>query len=307
MILEKALHRKIISVSVVIAFIALAGIVTSYKIPDEGLITSCYVILGFSFISIITSFAIKFKETKWLRRTTRYSVFLLPFLIIIFLIAEYYFNIELNNDAAIIFPSIILFLFALIALAQIYLYTDAAALTGNIVFIMLIIVGIFFKRNHWPLAGWIITFGSAILSIGNFMYGIRCLFLTQKITYLKNVSFSGCCILSIAFLGQLFKLQHWAGAGVLVMVGFVSLIVGTLYILLTLHSSGIIDWQPFHKKILIRILLPWVFIFILYISRYMIPELNRLIWTPNIDKKVDQYGFGMSDYTIDNQNGLNPK
>ena len=301
--MEKNLHKKIVIVSIIVALIALAGIALSYKVPDEGLITSCYVMLGFSFISILTSFAIKFQHIKWLRRIARYSLFLLPFLVIIFLITVYF----SNNDAAIILPSIILFLFMCVALTQIFLYTDALALTGNIVFIMLIIAGIIFKRNHWPLAGWIITFGSAILSIGNFMYGIRCLFLAGKITYLKNVSFLGCCILSVAFLGQLFKLQHWAGAGTLVIIGFTSLIVGTMFILLTLHSSGFIDWQPFHKKILVRILIPWVFIFILYLSRYMIPELNRLIWTPNTDKKVAPYGFGMTDYSIDDKNGLNLK
>ena len=301
--MEKAINRKIVLVSIVVAFIALVGIALSYKVPDEGLSTSCYVILGLSFISILTSFAIKFQSTKWLWRSAKYSVFLLPFLLIIFLIS-YYFS---NNESAMILPSIILSLFILIALTQIFLYTDAVSLAGNIVFILLIIVGIIFKRNHWPLGGWIITFGSVMMIIGNFMYGIRCLFLADKIPYLKNVSFLGCCILSIAFLGQLFKLQHWAGAGTLVIAGFSLLIVGTMFILLTLHSSGFIDWQPFHKKILRRILLPWVFIFILYISRYMVPELNSLIWSPNIDKKVATYGFKMSDYTIDNKNGLNPK
>jgi hypothetical protein len=108
----------------------------------------------------------------------------------------------------------------------------------------------------------------------------------------------------------MFKLQHWPAAGYLLQIGLASLIIGTLYILLTLHSSGFIDWKKFHKKILGKILIPWTFIFIMYISRFMVPELYTLIWSPDsfITKKTEQpYGFDMKDYIINNKDLIKPE
>src|SRR4030043_487292 len=152
------------------------------------------------------------------------------------------------------------------------------------------------STSGFPVGVIILIVFAMFISVGSFMFGIRCLFLAENITYFRNVSFWGGCVISIAFLGQLFKLQHWAGAGIFSIMCLIFLIIGTLYFLLTLHSSGFIDWKPFHKKILRRILIPWTFIFILYISRFMVPDLNHIIWSPDtfiINRTVPAYGFGM--------------
>ena len=174
-----------------------------------------------------------------------------------------------------------------------------------ILFIILIMTGLFMKRQHWPLAGMTITGFTLLLSAGCFMFGLRCLFLGGKMTYFRNVTFFGGIFTAIAFMGQLFKIQHWTGAGPLVITGFTGLILGSIYVLITLHSSGYIDWQPLHKKVLRKILIPWTFIFFMYISRYMVPELNTLIWTPDVTrKKLSSYGFMMKDYSVEEKNGI---
>jgi hypothetical protein len=233
-------------------------------------------------------------------------MFLLPF----FAVAAVYIDYTGSNNSVFIILFVFVLILTLLTLIHLFLYTNAISLTGVIVLLLFIVTGMYFKRNHWPLAGMIMTTFSFLLSVGSFMYGIRCLFLADKIIYFRNASFFGSCALSIAFLGYLFKFQHWAGAGPLVIVGFASQIVVTIYILLTLHSSGFIDWQPFYKKILRRILIPWTFILFLYISRFMVPELNTLIWTPEArktDRTVPIYGFGMKDYKIENKNEINPE
>ena len=281
------------------AIIGLAGTVSGYIIADSDITTLSIIMLVFSFISIITSLAIKYQENKKIRDAARYSVILLPFLIVLYII----FSIYSGNTLLFIISSVFICLFILLAQINLFLYTDAKALTGTIIFLILLIVGIYLKRNRLIFAGNAIALSSCILAFGYIMFGIRCLFLADQVKYLRNVSFYGSCIICISFLGQLFKLQHWPAAGWMLMIGFTSMIVGTIFILLTLHSSGFIDWQPYHKNILRRLLLPWSFIFVLFLFRFMLPDLNDKIWSP--DKKIAPYGFGMSDYPIEKKNGLN--
>jgi hypothetical protein len=306
--MQKSLQRKIIIGSLVAAFVSLAaGLITALIFDLEPATVASMLLLSFSLLTIISLYALEILVKSWVRKIVKYSLFLFPIsgFISVF-IAVAYSEYSAGFYVSLIFTLLLLIL----VLIHLFLYTDAISLTSVIILLSLLIVGIFFKRMHWPLASLIISMFSTLLSAGSFMFGIRCLTLSGKNTYFRNVTFIGSCALSISFLGQMFKLQHWAFAGVLVVIGFTSLIVGTIYVLITLHSSGFIDWQPFYKKILRRILIPWTFIFILYVSRYMVPELNSLIWSPDarkIDRNIPAYGFNMKDYTIENRNGINPE
>jgi hypothetical protein len=301
-----SLHNKILIISSGVVVISLGTLITGLILGIEGAIIFPALTLIFSCCSIITIYALKIKDKNWARKSAKYSMFLLPVVVA----AAVYVNFTGGlNILAIILYFFVLVL-AILTMIHLFLYTDAISLTGVILLLLFIITGIFFKRQHWPMAGVIITGSSFLLSVGSFVFGIRCLFLSERINYFRNVSFYGSCALSLAILGLAFKMQHWMGAGVLVIIGLISLILGTLYILITLSSSGFIDWQPFHKKILRRILIPWAFFFFLMVSRFMVPELNALIWTPDarkIEKTTPAYGFGMRDYKIEDKNGVNPE
>jgi hypothetical protein len=170
------------------------------------------------------------------------------------------------------------------------------------------LLGMFLKRNHLFGAGYALTVGCGLLSIGSFMFSIRCLFLSENQAYFRNITFFGGIILSLSFLGSLFKLQHWPGAGPLLMTSLVLLILGTVFLLFTLHSSGIIEWSSAFKRIFVKILIPWAFIFFIYFSRFLIPDLYDLIWSPNAKRtesaETTITGFGMKDYEIEKKNGL---
>jgi len=302
--MEKPLYGKILLISLGVALISLGILIAGLIRKSEGAILFPALILIFSVSAIISLYALKLQDKKWARKSAKYSMFLFPIVVT----AALYVNIPGGINMLSIILYFFALIFAILACIHLFLYTNAVSLTGVILLIIFILTGIFFKRQHWPLAGALIAGSSFILSIGSFIFGIRCLFLSERIYYFRNVSFYGSCILSVAILGLAFKMQHWMGAGVLVLIGLISLILGTLYILITLSSSGFIDWQPFHKKILRRILIPWTFFFFLMVSRFMIPELNTLIWTPDarkIERTVPAYGFGMEDYTIDNKKGVN--
>ena len=306
--MEKTIHRKILVGSLVGIFIISAGLTAVIiRVPESVSFGPFFIFLySFPLSSIIALYAMKLKDKSWARKTAKYSLFALPvpIALVIHLISTSGF--PLVNIILIV----IVVLFFLLTWVQLFIYADATSLSGVIIILILLVAGIFMKRNHLLYSGLIISVSSMFISLGSYMFGIRCLFLSENITYFRNLSFSGGCIIAIAFLGQLFKLQHWAGADIFLTIGLVFLIIGTLYLLLTLHSSGFIDWKPFYKKILRRILIPWTFIFILYISRYMVPELNTIIWSPDTfvtNRTVPDYGFGMKDYTLKNTDSSKPE
>jgi hypothetical protein len=305
--MQKSLRRKIIIGSLATAFVSLAGLIIAFVLGFGLVAIFPMLFLSGSLLTIISLRAIDLKDKSWARKLAKYSLFLLPVSGLISILVA----ITYSEYSIAFYISLVSTLsFLILVLIHLFLYTDATSLTSIIIFLSFSIVGIFFKRMHWPLAGLIITTFSMLLSAGSFMFGIRCLTLADKNTYFRNVSFSACLAISIAFLGHMFKLQHWPIAGILVVSGMASLIVVTIYVLITLHSSGFIDWQPYYKKILRRILIPGAFIFILFISRYMVPELNTLIWSPDSlrsERKAAGYGFEMRDYKIEEKNGIKPE
>ena len=298
--MDKSTFRNINIISALIIITSLTLVL--FHLTEES--TPLFIlILLFALLAIIASISIKFKEKIWLRRTVKYTSIFLPFFILGGALWGYFYATDNTN---IMIPIIALLFFLILSLIHFYLYSDLTSSFGSFVFILLLIIGIIFKRNHWFFGGWILFIGSAALGVGNLMFGIRYVLEENKIKYLKNLCLIGGLILAFAYSGQLFKLQHWPGAGPLVIIALVSLILGSFYVLLTLHSSGFADWQPLYKKIFIKLLIPWIFILFLYLSRYMIPELNALIWTKSdyIKKAEITNGFDMNDYTIENKNGL---
>ena len=195
----------------------------------------------------------------------------------------------------------ILLVITILALMHIFLFTDAGSLTSTILLLLLITLGFVFKHFHLPFSSNITTVGLTLLFLGIYIYGIRCLFLAGKNSYLKYLVFLGSCFISIALAGLMFKLQHWPGGYVLVTIANYSMVIGTIVVLLTLPSSGYIEWHDLHKKIFKRILVPWMFIFALFIMSFLIPKTFKAIMAPENKRSIS---FEMHDYIIENKNGL---
>jgi hypothetical protein len=298
---NKLLQRNLLISSMVIIIISFLGLIFAISSEEEYVIATPAFLLLFSLFLLISSLAIRYKDVIWLTKSAKWSVYILPIYALGTMIFGYLNGTTLFFWLLIMIGAVV----TILALLHLFIYSDSSFMPAMVVFILLLIVGIYFKRNRWPLASAIMINASCFISVGSFMFGIKCLFIAGRESYFRNTAFTGSIIISLAYLGQLFKIQHWPLGGFITIAGFGGLIIGTLYIMITLHTSGYIEWDSILKKKFRQILIPWAFIFILYISRYMVPELNSLIWTPDVTrKKLSNYGFTMKDYSVEEKNGI---
>jgi hypothetical protein len=309
--MEKALHKRITIISVIIMVLAtLAEIVLVLLIKSgrfhfsfdiSGVSTAWVLLMTFSVIALLTSYSIINKEKSWIRKTAKYTLYVSPLILTGLAI-----GLEItNNIILLIVLGILMVVATAFTLMPIFVFANPVNLTSTIIFLSLIIVSILLKRFHFFLAGICLTVSLGIFSLGSYMYGIRCLYLAEKNRFLKYVAFLGSCVVTIFLMGLLFKVQHWALNPFLVSTGQISLVLGTIVVLLALPSSGFVEWQPLHKKILRRLIFPWALIFLLFIIRFLLPEVDAIIW-PRQTKSAE-IGFGMDDYTIENKNNLKPE
>jgi hypothetical protein len=78
---------------------------------------------------------------------------------------------------------------------------------------LIIITGIIFKINHWPGAGWLLTFGLTFLAVFFIPAALVNNYRSQhaeRNLLLYIVTGVTCLVL---FIAMLFKVQHWPGAG----------------------------------------------------------------------------------------------
>jgi hypothetical protein len=294
------LHKKILVNSLIILMISIVGLIISLSASIEDLIVACILLACCSIGAILTSYAVRFQDNIILRRSSFISIFVVVISGIYLAFLPY----NEYNFITFVIPLIIAIISVLLALIYVFVLTDATSLTAIFILIFIFLIGLFFKRLHFPGAGLLLTSSSVFLGGGSFLYGIRCMFISEKISYLKNLSFYGGLIILISFLGLSFKIQHWTGAGLLATIGLITMIASTFYLLMSFHTSGFTEWKLFHKKILRRLLIPWTLVFVLFIMRFLLPDLNAKIWSP--DRKYT-FGFSMSDYPVENKNGLEIK
>jgi len=247
---------------------------------------------------MLTSYSIYHKEKTYIGKTAKFVFFVYP----VILIAAFIGLMNSTNTILVVAVSTLLLFLTIIFLMHIFVFANAAALTSTIVFIALIIFCIIIKRFHVSYSGAFIGAILLLFIMGCFMFGIRCLYLAEKNNYLKYVAFSGSIIITIFFMGLLWKLMHWPLGNLFVNSSSLLLPLGTIIFLLTLPSSGFIEWKTLHKKILFRLLLPWTLIFLLFILRYLLPEVNSIIWTGDVTRVRN--GFDMPDYKIELKNNL---
>jgi hypothetical protein len=89
---------------------------------------------------------------------------------------------------------------------------------SGIVIINIFVVGALFKIQHWPGAGILITLGLGLFSLGFLPLAFIQSYKGNGKKY-KSLYIAGFICAFICFIGAMFKIQHWPGAGWFLMVG----------------------------------------------------------------------------------------
>jgi hypothetical protein len=270
-------------------------------------------LLFLSGLNLITLFSLKYSERKWLRNIARFSLYAL----ILTLIAGYLLNDYINtfpfNTPIKIFLIVLfftlVFLSCLFTPIYIFLLKEAGEIKDVLVLLLLIVISLVLVRIFFYntdigeyLFGAFMAL-TILTGCGIYMYGVRCLLKVEKNRYLKIVSYLAC--LFIAFGSIVFAaIMSSEGVYALELIYFIPAILLTLTVLLSLPISGYVNWTSLHKKILKKIMISWLFFFLIFSVRFIFPEYFKIF-----EYKADQpsYQFDMKDYELQNKNGLKPE
>jgi hypothetical protein len=302
--MEKALHKKIIKVSLIAAFIGLALMAAGFIISQGDMyLTYGRSLISISLISMLVSYIIVNHHNIKLKKVSKYSLIIYPLFI-----AAGYLLIVLGNTGRLKYPSTITIIFIVtlfavitfLSLLYIFLYTDTAGKRGTLIILFIVFLHFITRRFYIPYRMFTFILSSILISVGSIMFGIRCLYLAEKNTYFKYLAFLGNFFIGISFLALPLKLWGVIGTDNILYFCDFTMVIGTIIILVTFSSSGYLEWQELHKKILKRILIPWIFIFFLFIMRYLLPEVWKFIYSPVNYEKMP--GFEMVDYSLKDNN-----
>ena len=98
----------------------------------------------------------------------------------------------------------------------------------------LVSLGCLYKIMHWPFAGIMLTVGMLILAILFLPLAVRSSYKAEPNKKLKTLYILVAIVFAIDFIGSLFKVMHWPGAKVLIMISlplpFVVLLHISLYL-----------------------------------------------------------------------------
>lgn len=103
--------------------------------------------------------------------------------------------------------------------------------TLGVISVIVLIIGIIFKMNHWPGAGIIVSVSSLAL----FVFFITYLFIGIKALSTGIEKASGISVgvaMCLTLAAFLFKVQHWPGAGILIIISLLALLVAGILLII---------------------------------------------------------------------------
>ena len=148
--------------------------------------------------------------------------------------------------------------------------------------VIIFLIGMFFKRNHWPLAGTILTVGIGILCITSLVNAVRFHFLLRKNPFLRWFGSISCIIITVYMFSWLVMMQHWSAkvGNTLGYIGIVLFVLSVLGMVFTLPGSDYLNWSMIERKIFYRsVIVPMVIVFSLIIISLVFSE--AFLWLMN--------------------------
>lgn len=270
-------------------------------------------ILILSCLNLIALFALRYSEHNWLRKIARFSRYILILTLLVgFFLNDYVNTYPLGTpfkDFLMVLFITLITLSCIFTMIYVFLLNDPKEIRDVLVLLLLIVVSLVLQRfffdntrkvDYLFLAFILLTM---LTGWGMYMFGMRCIFIVVKNLYLKVVSYLACLLIAFGSLVFAFIISE-ERVKVLELIYFIPAILLTITVLLSLPVSGFINWTSLHKKILKKVMISWMFFFLIFSVRFVFPEYFRIIETKDYNPA---YHFTMKDYELQNKNGLNPE
>jgi hypothetical protein len=289
---ERSIHKRITVISALLLIPAFGFLVWSFINPDEAILGLGVILLTLPITLFSGSYSIVNDNKNWLRRTARLSLYFCPILILA--LPFIYSQAEVNTAVIL---SLIPYLLIVITSIQLFIYDEPGSLRSTLILLLFIIISIIAKKFQLPYSSIPFTLGISWFCIGTMMFTVRCLYLSGTNKYFEYMTLFANSLIFFSLLGFLFKIQHWPVGNLFMNIANFLMVIGTIIVLVILPFSGYIDWNTVHKKILRRILLPWAFIFFMFLFKFLIPESWNAFWGTSQSKQSP--AFGMTDYKVE--------
>lgn len=144
--------------------------------------------------------------------------------------------------------------------------TSAQYYNWPVIMVLLLLVGMFFKRQHWPLAGVLLTTGIFFLCLTSIINVFRIQVLAKKSPFLRWFGTISYIIISTYMFGWIIMVQRWPKeiGDIFGYTGIVLFVFSILGMVFTLPGSKFLSWTEVEKKIFFRsILIPLGIVFCL--------------------------------------------
>jgi hypothetical protein len=243
-------------------------------------------------ISVIISLvSLRFENNRIFRRIIIILALLLPVYIFINLAPEQWIDVASNTATTLFFSGFILSSAA--TAIYVFILSKADSTCGLILIVMYLILCIILYPIYEFADNDTIVFGFFVFGPGLVMFGIRSLFIVQKNNYLIILT-SWVCLLVFLVSWEIIWINP-DNAQITLVIYSILIFLTTILVLFSLPFSGYVQWSEMHKKLLKKLIIPWVFVLLIVSFRFIFPDLGKVLFR---DKQNDFQEFGMRDYEL---------
>ncbi len=300
--MNTSLSKWLIGGSIALFIISLGLIIFTdlYSRSDtDYILFNALMVLILSISVIISLISLRFENNRIFRRIITILAFLLPVYIFINLAPEEWINV--SSDTAIVFFFTGFLLSSAAAAIYIFILSKADSVLGLVLIVIYLVLCIILRQIYEFADEDTIVFGFFVFGPGLVMFGIRSLFVLHNNNYLIILT-CWICILIYLVSWEIIWINP-DSAQITLVIYTVLIFLTTLMVLFSLPFSGYIQWNDMHKRILKKLIIPWVFVLLIVSLRFIFPGLGNVLFR---EKQNDVQEFGMRDYDPVNKNGLEP-
>jgi hypothetical protein len=144
-----------------------------------------------------------------------------------------------------------------------------------LILFMVVVLGIFFKRNHWPYASILMALGTGLLGGVCIINSCKYFSSFMRNIFLKWFGLMTGIIVVLFMTGLLFMNLRWSGTIRIILIysGCFLFILSVLAMVFTLPFSNYVAWPDLERKVFFRtVIVPMIFVLAFFTLVFVFPD-----------------------------------